>query len=95
MFKNIQIIDKTGDILNFAKTIGWKFEHNGNQYGNYISDQVPTGKYLTYIRQDEEDDEPEEVTEEIYKTIELTEQHQIKLLQTMIDTMQKLIKKNK
>lgn len=95
MFKDIQIIDKTGDILNLIRTIAWKFEFNGKHYGNYISNRVPTGKYRTYIRQDEEDEEPEEVTEEIYETIELTEAHQIKLLQTMIDTMKKLVKKNK
>ena len=95
MFKDIQIINKTGDMLNFARTIGWRFEFNGKQYGNYISNQTPTGEYRTYIRQYEEDDEPEEVIEEIYKTITLTEAHQVALIQTMINVMEKLIEKNK
>jgi len=91
MFKDIKIIDKEGGLLKSIHTIGWKLKFNGSEYGNYISDQVPTGKTYTYW----DDDEEAECIGECYKTVPLTEKDQIKLIQEMVNVMKKLVKNYK
>jgi len=93
MFKDIKIIEKEGGInpLKPIHTIGWKFGYKGNKYGNFISDQKHTGKFITYQSIDDEDN-PYEVKQEIMKTVPLTPKDQILLLENMIEVMKKLNK---
>ena len=93
IFKDIKIIEKKGGwgLHKQVHTIGWKFEYKGNQYGNYISDQVPTGETYTYW----DDDEEAECIGHVMKTVPLTGKDQIGLMKNMIEAMEKLIKGKK
>ena len=88
MFENIQIIEKKGGngLLKKVHTMGWKFTYKKDQYGNYISDQVPTGKFFKYW----DDEENCECEHEIMKTVPITPKKQIALMENMIQTMRKL-----
>jgi len=90
MFKDIKIIEKKGGIFKPEHTIGWKFEYKENKYGNYISDQVPTGETYTYW----DDDEEAECIGHVYKTVPLTEKDQIMLIKNMMDSMKRIVKDN-
>ena len=91
IFKDIQIIEKKGNwgLHKPVHTIGWKFGYKGNKYGNYISDQVGTGKFSTYWETDD-DGGSREVTSEIMKTVPITTKHQIELIKNMIEVMEKV-----
>ncbi len=89
LFEDIQIIVKKGGIPKPVHTIGWKFKYGKDKYGNYISDQVPTGKFFKYW----DDEENCEVTSEIMKTVPIPVKAQIELLKGMIKTMELLIEK--
>ncbi len=93
LFKDIKIINKKGGILKSIHTIGWKFTYKGNQYGNYISDQEPTGRYMTIpAGYDDDGDYYEEYEREIYKTVPITPKKEIALMENMIKVMKKLAK---
>ena len=94
MFKDIEIIDKWGESLltKPLRTIGWYFKYKGNEYGDTVNDQVPTGRKIEYIGYDDDDKSFKYMGEE-YETIKLTEKHQIALVKTMLKTMKGLVKK--
>ena len=92
MFKDIKIIDKNGGIEP-EHTIGWKFWVGENSYANVISDQRPTGKYKIVSGYDEDDREYYEEKREIYKTVPITMEEQIALMENMVETMKYLITK--
>lgn len=91
IFEDIQIIERKGcwTILKPIHTIGWKFKYKKKEYGNYISDQVPTGETYTYWNEDEE----KECTGHMMKTVPITTKDQIGLMENMIEVMGKLSKK--
>ena len=84
MFRDIKIYDKKSCGIH---TIGWKFWLGENSYGNYISDQQPTGKYKIVSGYDEDDGEYYEEKREIYKTVPITEKEQIALMENMVESM--------
>jgi len=88
IFKDIKIFDKKGrwGLHKQVHTIGWKFGYKGIKYGNYISDQKPTGETYTY-----HNDEGEECIGHVLKTVPLTEKDQIGLMKNMVEVMEKLI----
>lgn len=88
LFKDIKIIEKKGGFRP-VHTIGWKFTYKKNQYGNYISDQVGTGKTYTYWDEDEEC----ECQREIMKTVPITPKEEIVLMKNMVKAMELLLKK--
>ena len=95
LFKDIKIYDKNGGVP-FLHTIGWKFSYKGSQYGNYISDQRPTGKYMTVSAGlDDDGDYYEEYEREIYETVPITPKEEIALMKNMIEVMEKLSKKQR
>ena len=89
LFENVKIFDRKGGILKKIHTIGWKFTYKKNQYGNYISDQVPTGKSYTYW----DDEKNCECERGIMKTVSITPKKEIALMKNMIEVMKKLSKK--
>ena len=92
MFKDIKIYDKKSCDIH---TIGWKFWVGENSYGNVISDQKPTGKYKIVSGYDEDDGEYYEEKREIYKTVPITMEEQIALMENMVETMKYLINKKR
>lgn len=87
LFEDIKIFNKKGGVP-FVHTIGWKFTYKKNQYGNYISDQVSTGRTYTYWDVEEEC----EYEREIMKTISITPKMEIALMEKMIEVMKRLVK---
>ena len=85
MFKGIIVIDKEDGY----HTMGWKFEFKGNKYGNVISDQHPTGRFIKVLGYDEDGDYYEE-DREIYETVPLKTIDQIILMESMVAVMRKL-----
>ena len=91
LFEDIKIYDKKGGISKPIHTIGWKFSYRKNKYGNFISDQRPMGEYTTVMETDDDGDSYEH-TFEIMKTVPITPQEEIALLENMIEVMEKLLK---
>jgi len=87
LFKDIKIIEKKGGIKPIH-TIGWKFEYKKNQYGNFISDQIPTGKYVKYW----DEEENCECERPVMKKVPITLEDQIGLMKNMIAVMEALSK---
>jgi len=88
LFEDIKIIDIKSGILKPIHTIGWKFTYKKNEYGDYISDQVGTGKYCKYW----DEDEGCECEREIMKTVPITPKKEIALMENMVEAMKKIAK---
>ena len=84
LFENIKIYDKK----HGYHSIGWKFRYKGNSYGNIISDQVPTGKYIKYW----DEDEGCECKRPVLKKVPITPEDEIGLMKNMIAVMEALSK---